>query len=129
MPGRWERARLWYLKVLPVIIFLLPLHYRNEVSWPYQTISDNNAIIDQLYANMFGIWDYIKNSGNIPESANWALTWFGTAPCKREGRRFIGQYVMTQNDIMEDPNASPPQAPTMYWDRVAFGGWPFDLHK
>lgn len=57
------------------------------------------------------------------------MTWFGNLPCKREGRRFIGQYVSSQNDIMRDPNASPPQAPELYPDRVAFAGWRFDLHN
>ncbi len=55
----------------------------------------------------------VQNSGDIPESANWALSWFHTVPCKREGRRFQGLYVSSQNDIMADPQASPPQAPTM----------------
>eukprot|EP00043_Microstomoeca_roanoka_P019319 m.216025 g.216025 ORF g.216025 m.216025 type:complete len:471 (+) comp16981_c1_seq3:56-1468(+) len=41
-------------------------YWWNEVSWPYNTISDNEVIRDQLLANMFGIWDYIKNSGDIP---------------------------------------------------------------
>lgn len=50
-------------------------------------------------------------------------------PCKREGRRFVGQYVSSQNDIMKDPNASPPQAPELYFDRVAYSGWNFDLHN
>ena len=28
---------------------------------------------------MLGIWDYMKNSGDMPESENWALDWFGKA--------------------------------------------------
>eukprot|EP00043_Microstomoeca_roanoka_P019321 m.216036 g.216036 ORF g.216036 m.216036 type:complete len:923 (+) comp16981_c1_seq4:56-2824(+) len=104
-------------------------YWWNEVSWPYNTISDNEVIRDQLLANMFGIWDYIKNSGDIPESENWALQWFGNVPCKREGRRFVGMYVSTQNDIMQNPSASPPQAPELYYDRVAYAGWNFDLHN
>eukprot|EP00055_Hartaetosiga_balthica_P016522 m.105045 g.105045 ORF g.105045 m.105045 type:complete len:884 (+) comp9122_c0_seq3:1257-3908(+) len=104
-------------------------YWWNEVSWPWNTITDNSKIYDQLLANMFGIWDYIKNSGNHPESENWTLQWFGNVPCKREGRRFVGQFVSTQNDIMRDPNASPPQLPDLYYDRVAYSGWNFDLHN
>ena len=73
--------------------------------------------------------DFIKNSGYHPTSETWALTWFGNVPCKREGRRFVGQYVSSQNDIMKDPKASPPQAPELYYDRVAYSGWNFDLHN
>ena len=49
-------------------------------------------------------------------------------PCKREGRRFIGQYVQTQNDILPDTKQTNFE-PLLYWDRVAFGGWNFDLHN
>jgi hypothetical protein len=73
--------------------------------------------------------DYIKNSGDHPESATWGLDWIGYTPGKREGRRFIGQYVMKQNDISSDPGAKVPQEPVLFWDRISYGGWPFDLHN
>lgn len=74
------------------------------------------------------------------------LTWVGTVGCKREGRRFVGQYVQNQNDVMKvdmlctrkppwcppKPNHTVPtkvQEPELYWDRVAYAGWPFDLHN
>eukprot|EP00052_Salpingoeca_macrocollata_P024171 m.215299 g.215299 ORF g.215299 m.215299 type:complete len:887 (+) comp22203_c0_seq2:3558-6218(+) len=104
-------------------------YWWNEVSWPFNTIRDDNTIRDTLYENLFGIWDYIKNSGDIADSQNWALQWFGSVPCKREGRRFVGQYVSTQNDIMRKYKEEPPQLPTLYWDRVAYAGWNFDLHN
>ena len=47
------------------------------------------------------------------------LEWVGAQPGKREYRRFVGDYVLTQNDIM----AQEP-----FEDRVAFGGWSIDLH-
>lgn len=99
---------------------------------------------NEALANILGIFDYLKNSGDHPESANMALTWFGYWGCKREGRRFIGQYVMTQNDVMKVDRLctrKPPwcehlpnrtqeaQEPELYWDRVAYAGWPFDLHN
>jgi hypothetical protein len=34
---------------------------------------------------------------------------------------------MTQNDVLPDPHT--PTAPSLFYDRVAVGGWPFDLHN
>ena len=30
---------------------------------------------------------------------------------------------------MADEHANPPQEPELFWDRVAYSGWPFDLHN
>lgn len=83
------------------------------------TIKDNEMIRDELLAIMLGVWDHIKNSGSHPESANWALDWFGFLPGKRESRRFIGQHVLTQNDLQD---AVP------FEDTIAYGGWSMDTH-
>ncbi|TDQ78299.1 FAD-dependent oxidoreductase [Sphingobacterium yanglingense] len=82
-------------------------------------VHDGQKIRHDLMAVVFGVWDYIKNSGNHPESANWALSWFGSIPGKRESRRITGDYIMTQNDILKLEN---------FEDRVAYGGWPLDDH-
>lgn len=73
----------------------------------------------ELLSVVFGIWDYIKNSGNHPKSENWAMTWVGMIPGKRESRRIVGDYIMKQDDI---------QNPKLFDDRVAYGGWPLDDH-
>jgi hypothetical protein len=39
---------------------------------------------------------------------------------KRESRRFVGDYVLTQNDCMEGKN---------FEDTVCYTGWPIDLHN
>ncbi|CAG7639761.1 hypothetical protein PAESOLCIP111_04067 [Paenibacillus solanacearum] len=106
------------------------LKFRDHRTWEYgywwvefgglmDTIKDNETIRDELLAIMLGVWDHIKNSGNHPESANWALDWFGFIPGKRESRRFIGQHVLTQNDIQQ---AVP------FEDTIAYGGWSMDTH-
>lgn len=82
------------------------------------TVYDNERIRDELWSVIYGIWDYIKNSGKF-EAENMTLEWVGSIPGKREYRRFVGDYVLDQNDIM----AQRPFA-----DRVAFGGWGIDLH-
>ncbi|MBD2846635.1 FAD-dependent oxidoreductase [Paenibacillus sp. IB182496] len=106
------------------------LRLREHSKWEYgywwvefggmrDTIKDNEAIRDELLAIMLGVWDHIKNSGHHPESANWALDWFGFVPGKRESRRFLGRHVLTQRDLEE---AEP------FADTVAYGGWPLDTH-
>ncbi|MFJ8297174.1 FAD-dependent oxidoreductase [Streptomyces sp. NPDC094447] len=82
------------------------------------TVEDNERIRDELHAAVMGIWDHIKNSGEF-DADHLTLEWVGSLPGKREYRRFIGDHVLTQNDIL-----SQRQFP----DRVAFGGWSVDLH-
>jgi hypothetical protein len=82
-------------------------------------IKDGQRIRDDLMSVVFGVWDYIKNSGNHPDSANWALSWFGMIPGKRESRRIVGDYIMIQQDILKS---------TLFEDRIAYGGWPLDDH-
>ncbi|WP_127579873.1 FAD-dependent oxidoreductase [Paenibacillus koleovorans] len=82
------------------------------------TVHDNERIRDELWSVIYGIWDYIKNSGQF-DADNMTLEWVGSIPGKREYRRFVGDYVLNQNDILQ-------QAP--FEDRVAFGGWSIDLH-
>jgi len=106
------------------------LPYRAHSSWEYgywwvewggelDTIKDKERIRDELLAIALGVWDHIKNSGLHPESENWALEWIGFLPCKRESRRFIGDYILTQHDL---------QRGEVFEDGVAYGGWPIDLH-
>lgn len=83
------------------------------------TVHDTESIKWELWKVVYGVWDYIKNSGCFPEAANLTLEWVGQIPGKRESRRFEGDYLMTQHDIIEQ-RAHP--------DDVAFGGWALDLH-
>jgi hypothetical protein len=83
------------------------------------TLKDNAAIRHELLRIALGVWDYVKNSGDHPDSAHWALDWVGALPGKRESRRFLGSHVLTQQDL---------QAARSFPDTVAYGGWPLDLH-
>ncbi|MEK3883293.1 FAD-dependent oxidoreductase [Paenibacillus sp. PL2-23] len=82
------------------------------------TVHDNERIRDELWAAIYGIWDYIKNSGQF-EADNLTLEWVGSVPGKREYRRFIGDYVLKQQDIVNQVE---------FPDKIAFGGWSIDLH-
>jgi len=83
------------------------------------TVHDTERIKWELWKVVYGVWNYIKNSGNFPEAANLTLEWVGTIPGKRESRRFEGDYMMIQQDIVEQ---------RLHDDAVAFGGWSIDLH-
>lgn len=47
------------------------------------------------------------------------LEWVGFLPGKRESRRYVGDYIMTQNDV---------RAEGRFDDLVAYGGWTMDDH-
>ncbi|MFD1677355.1 FAD-dependent oxidoreductase [Alicyclobacillus fodiniaquatilis] len=82
------------------------------------TVHENERIRDELWAVIYGIWDYIKNSGRF-DADTMTLEWIGALPGKREYRRLIGDYVLRQQDIIQQ---------TPFADRIGFGGWSIDLH-
>lgn len=83
------------------------------------TIHESEDIKWTLWSLIYGLWDHVKNSGEFPESENLTLEWVATIPGKRESRRFMGDYMLTQKDVVEQRN---------HYDAVAFGGWSLDLH-
>jgi hypothetical protein len=98
--------------------------YGNKLWWieyggRLDTIHDSEAIKWELWKIVYGVWDHIKNSGRFPEAENLTLEWVGTIPGKRESRRFEGDYMLTQQDVIEQ---------RAFEDAVSFGGWALDLH-
>ncbi len=83
------------------------------------TIHESENIKFELWKVVYGIWNYVKNSGKFPEAANLTLEWVGTIPGKRESRRFEGDFMLSQKDIVEQ---------RQQYDAIAFGGWAMDLH-
>jgi hypothetical protein len=82
------------------------------------TIAENELIRHELLAIVLGAWDHVKNGGEHG-AEDWAIEWFGFLPGKRESRRFVGQYVLTEHDVVK----SLPHE-----DAIAFGGWFIDTH-
>ncbi|SHG61480.1 FAD dependent oxidoreductase [Fodinibius roseus] len=83
------------------------------------TVHQSEEIKWELWKVVYGIWDYVKNSGEYPEAETMTLEWVGMIPGKRESRRFEGDYMLTQHDIVRQ---------RVQKDAVAFGGWAMDLH-
>ncbi|GAA4458219.1 hypothetical protein GCM10023189_30090 [Nibrella saemangeumensis] len=83
------------------------------------TVHDTETIKWELWKVVYGVWNYIKNSGQFPEAETLTLEWVGQIPGKRESRRFEGDYILHQQDIVEQRT---------HPDAVAFGGWSIDLH-
>lgn len=94
--------------------------------WWIEIGSDDDIIADaeknrhKLMGYLHGVWDYIKNSGKFPEAENLALDWVGSLPSRRESRRFIGDYIVSEKDMTEYRH---------FDDAVAFGGWSLDEHN
>jgi hypothetical protein len=91
-----------------------------EVGGLQDTIRDAEPIRDELMQIGYGVWDYIKNYAPEREQAeNWALEWLGSLPGKRESRRYVGDHILTQNDVRDGGR---------FDDVVAYGGWSMDDH-
>jgi hypothetical protein len=107
------------------------LQFRPIRSWEYgywwvewggalDTIRDNERIRFELLSIALGVWDFVKNSGEHPTSANWALDWLGMLPGKRGSRRMVGDHILTEQDLM-GKNGD-------FYDAVCIGGWSMDDH-
>jgi hypothetical protein len=92
-----------------------------EYGGALNTYDDAEEIRDELLRIIWGMWDHAKN--HCPklagEAKNYKLAWVSHVVGKRESRRLIGDYVMTEHDIQPDK---------LFEDRVSYGGWGVDLH-
>ena len=81
-------------------------------------VHDSDRCREELIKICYGVWDHMKNKGDH-HADNWELEWIGFLPGKRESRRYIGEYTVTQNDV---------EAEGKFEDLVAYGGWTMDDH-
>lgn len=92
-----------------------------ELGGTQNTIDDAESIRDRLIKIAYGTFDYLKNSPNqAQKNGNYRLEWVGAIPGKRESRRYVGDYILTQNDISSQ---------TKFSDEIAYGGWTMDDHN
>ncbi|MCC6352441.1 MAG: FAD-dependent oxidoreductase [Verrucomicrobiae bacterium] len=85
------------------------------------TYTEAEEIRDELLRIIWGMWDHAKNHCEklANESPLYRLTWVSHVVGKRESRRIIGDYVMTEHDIAKQ---------TLFPDRVSYAGWGIDIH-
>lgn len=75
---------------------------------------------DELIKVTFSFWDYVKNKSRFREEAvNYDLITIPIMQAKRETRRLVGDYILTQNDV---------QSARVFKDRITYAGWPLDIH-
>jgi len=90
-----------------------------ELGGDTEAIANTEETRDELLKVAFGIWDHMKNREDHGYD-NWELEWIGFLPGKRETVRYIGEHILTQNDI---------SGGGCFEDTVAYGGWPMDDHN
>ena len=87
--------------------------YRNQVE-------EIEYIRDYSLMTTFANWSFLKNHSKRKEEwANRRIDWISKCGGKRESRRFIGDYIMTQNDIEQG---------IRHPDGTASISWSIDLH-
>lgn len=86
----------------------------------YDDIWESEYVRDTMFRIATGYFDWLKNSWkDRSRVATYALRNLGTYNAKRESRRLIGDYIMTQNDF----NGS-----AVFEDAVCYAGWNIDVH-
>lgn len=89
-----------------------------EIGGEWDCIHDTDRCREELLKIAYGVWDHMKNKGDHGVD-NWELEWIGFLPGKRESRRYVGKYIVTQNDVEQEGR---------FDDIVAYAGWSMDDH-
>lgn len=65
----------------------------------------------------FSTYRHIRKK--VGDSFDWSLDWVGFLAGKRETRRYVGDYILTANDLLDSVE---------FDDEIAYGGWSLDVH-
>jgi len=98
------------------------------IMWPVEhggqadldTIEKDHEIYEGLLKQLYAKWHYTKNIARPEEMKNFELVWISPKAGKRESRRFLGDYVLTQTDV---------ESAAEFPDSVAYGGYAVDVHE
>jgi len=77
------------------------------------------ALYESLVERIYSIWDYFKNTKYKGKADTHELIWISSVLGRRESRRIIGDYMLTQTDIESNKD---------FEDAVGFGGFYLDYH-
>ena len=102
-----------------------PAHGESVLVYPTETggesgsdtIEDEHEIYPFLLKQLYAWWE--RGKREFPENENWELVWVSPRAAKRESRRFVGDYTLTQNDVENG---------VIFDDGIGFGGFAEDLH-
>jgi hypothetical protein len=91
-----------------------------EMPNDYDDVFESEFVRDSMFRMAVGYFDWMKNSWSDREKArNYRLKTLGTYNAKRESRRLMGDYILTENDYVENKT---------YFDSVCYCGWNIDVH-
>ena len=95
-------------------------------SWTWETGMFSDQILEAEKIRDYGMlaiyanWSYLKNHAPCKEDfASRSLEWVSFNSGKRESRRLLGDYVLTQNDLEHN---------VMFPDATASTSWGIDIH-
>ena len=90
-----------------------------EYGGSLDSIHDDDQVVWHTRRLVYGLWDYVKNSGKFSGVENQEMDWIGYLPGKRESRRLMGPLITTAHDFLNQ---------TVFADAIGFAGWPIDIH-
>ncbi len=91
-----------------------------ENSNDYDDLWDNEFARDTLVRIGVGYFDWLKNSyANKEFYNNYRLKSIALHNSKRENRRIIGDYILSQSDYTDE---------TVFEDAISYHGWGVDVH-
>ena len=91
-----------------------------ETGGQIDTIDDDAEIYEETKRQLFSVWQHVKNEEHVDAARNWELIWVSPKAGKRESRRFMGDHILTQEDVEEA---------RVFEDAVGYGGYAVDLHN
>ncbi len=94
-----------------------------ELGGMTNTIEAASHVRDELFRYSYGWWaavlEGLGDDGRDGAGRRWERAFASTLPGKRESIRFVGDHVLTQNDLLAGGD---------FPDEIGHGGWPMDDH-
>jgi hypothetical protein len=95
--------------------------WRWQSGWDRDTVREAEFIRDYNLAAIYANWSFLKNrSSRAQEYRRWRLAWTSFIAGKRESRRLLGDYVLTQHDLFRADREA---------DAFVTGSYMIDLHR